>query len=180
MTAQGVGARKPAAAAPLAAGLELALADKLLLARVQALVSLAVVLSGKGLAADGADKGALVGVGSQVGAQVVGARESLGAQGALKGGGVLLHALGAALGALVLGIGQAQRNDIVRDGRRRLASAGGRGGVLSVERRERSRGVLARSQVGAEGGIDAAGSGLDVCAGLEGIRDGSGSRLGSA
>ena len=94
MAAKGVGAGEAAAAAPLGAGLERAATNELLLARVQALVALAVVLARKGLAADGADKGPLVGVGAQVGAQVVGAREALRAEVALEGGRVLLGALG--------------------------------------------------------------------------------------
>ena len=60
MAAQRVSAGESPAAAPGARVREVALADELLFARVEALVALAVVLAGKGLAADGADEGPLV------------------------------------------------------------------------------------------------------------------------
>lgn len=94
MPAEGVGASKAAAATPVIIVLEDAAADKLLLSAVEALVPLAIVLAGKGFAADGADKGTLVRVSSQMGAQVVGAREALGAEGALEGCRMFLRALG--------------------------------------------------------------------------------------
>ena len=90
MSPQGVGAREAAPAAPVAPRAEFAAADEFLFAAVQALVPFAVVLSGKGLAADGADEGPLVGVRAQVRAEVVGACEAFGAEVALEGCGVFL------------------------------------------------------------------------------------------
>lgn len=94
VAAEGVGAGEAAAAAPDAAAGELAAADELLLARVQALVTFAVVLAGEGFAADGADEGSLVGVRPQVAAEVVGAGELFRAEAALEGGRVFLDAFG--------------------------------------------------------------------------------------
>lgn len=64
MAAERVGAGETAAAAPGAAGAELAAADEFLLAAVEALVAFAVVLAREGFAADGADEGTFVGVGT--------------------------------------------------------------------------------------------------------------------
>ena len=99
MAAQGVGAGESPAAAPGAAGAELAAADEFLFAAVEAFVAFAVVLAGEGFAADGADKRPFVGVGAQVRAEIVGAREALGAERALECGGVFLHASGVFLAA---------------------------------------------------------------------------------
>ena len=88
-----VGAGEASAAAPDRAGLEVAFADELFLPGMQALVPLAVVLAGEGLAADCADEGALVGVRAEMGSEVVGAREALGAEVALESGRVFLYAL---------------------------------------------------------------------------------------
>lgn len=93
MTAQGVGAGEPAAAAPVAACAELAAADEFLLAAVEAFVPFAVVLAREGLAADGADEGPFVSVRAEVGAEVVSTCEPFGAQVALEGCGVFLHTL---------------------------------------------------------------------------------------
>ena len=93
MSPQGVGAREASPAAPVPARAQFAAADEFLLAAVQALVPFAVVLSCKGLAADGADEGPLVGVRAEVGAEVVGACEAFGAEGALEGCGVFLDTL---------------------------------------------------------------------------------------
>src|SRR5690606_2412241 len=80
-----VGAREPPPAPPLGARLEVALAHELLLARVQALVPLAVVLTRERLAAHRAHEGPLIRVCPQVRAQVVRAGEALGAERALEG-----------------------------------------------------------------------------------------------
>ena len=93
MAAQCIRACEATPAAPSAAMAELAFADKLFLARMEAFVPLAVMLAGEGFATDGADEGALVGVGPEVRAEIVGAGEALGAETALKGGGVLLDAV---------------------------------------------------------------------------------------
>ena len=93
MAAQRVGAGEPPAAAPVAACAQLAAADEFFLAGMETLVAFAVVLAGKGFAADGADEGAFVGVGAEMGAEVVGAREAFGAEVALEGGRVFLDAL---------------------------------------------------------------------------------------
>ena len=53
-------------------------------------MAFAVMLSGKSLAADGADEGPLVGVRAEVGAEVVGACEAFGAEVALEGCWVFL------------------------------------------------------------------------------------------
>jgi hypothetical protein len=62
MTTQGIGTGKPPAAAPLASHLEIALANKLLLSRVQTFVTLAVVLSGEGFSTNSAYERTLIGV----------------------------------------------------------------------------------------------------------------------
>lgn len=67
MATEGVSASEAPAAAPLSALLQLALADELLLARVQPFVAFPVVLSREGFAADGADEGPLVSVCSEMG-----------------------------------------------------------------------------------------------------------------
>ena len=139
VAAEGVRAREAASAAPLPALLELALADELLLARVQPLVALAVVLPREGFAADGADEGALVGVSAEMGAEVVGAREALGAERALEGGGVFLDAfrvadVGAARDRLVFRVREAEDVvAVVRDGGGGLSAAvAGGGGARSI------------------------------------------------
>lgn len=104
MATERVGAGKAPAAAPYRAGLEVAFADELLFPGVQALVPLAVVLAGKGLAADGADERSFVGVRAEVGSEVVGAREPLRAEVALESGRVLLYALAVVVGRGSLGI----------------------------------------------------------------------------
>ena len=93
MPSQRIGTCKPPSTAPVPTCAKLAAADEFLLAAVQALVALAVVLAGKGFAADGADEGAFVGVGAEVGAEIVGAGEAFGAERALESGGVFLDAL---------------------------------------------------------------------------------------
>lgn len=107
MPAKSIRTGESPAATPLASNLEITLAYKLLLARVQTLVSLAIVLSGKSFAADGTHKRSLVSVCSQVRAQVIGASESLGAESALERGRMLLNPLGraAVLVVLVLRVG---------------------------------------------------------------------------
>lgn len=77
MATQCVGACEAASTAPATTAGQLPSADEFLLARVEALVAFAVVLAGKGLAADGADEGALVGVGAKVTSEVVGAGKFL-------------------------------------------------------------------------------------------------------
>lgn len=93
MAAEGVSASEASATAPLSALLQLALADKLLLTRMQALVPLPIVLPREGLTAYGTHEGPLIRVCSEMRSQVVGAGESLRAEGALEGGRVLLNAL---------------------------------------------------------------------------------------
>lgn len=93
VAAQSVSAGKAPPTTPAAAILEIAATHKLFLARVQPLVSLAVVLTGKGFAANTADKGTLVRVRAQMRPEVVCSSKALRTQRALKRGGVLLRAL---------------------------------------------------------------------------------------
>jgi hypothetical protein len=93
MTTKSISTSESTSTTPRAVVVKLAMADKLLLSSVQALVALAVVLAGKGLAAHRAQEGTLVGVGAEMGAEVVGSREAFGAQATLEGGRVLLCAL---------------------------------------------------------------------------------------
>jgi hypothetical protein len=79
MATQGVGAGEPTAAAPLASALEIALADELLLTRVQAFVALAVMLASKGFPAHRAYEGPLVRVRPEMRPEIIGSGESLGA-----------------------------------------------------------------------------------------------------
>lgn len=105
MATQSIGTRKAAATAPLIGRCvgntvgERSTTDELLLARVETLVTLAVVLAGKGLAANRADEWPLVCVGAEMGAEVVGSGEAFGAEMAFECRGVLLSALEAALAA---------------------------------------------------------------------------------
>lgn len=137
MATEGVGAGEAATAAPgAAAGAEVAAADELLLAAVEALVAFAVVLAREGLAADGADEGPFVGVGAQVGAEVVGAREALGAEVALEGGRVFLHA-SRVVGLVVVGpggVGQVEEVFAfgVDGGGRRASHSGAWGGAAGA------------------------------------------------
>ena len=119
MPAQCVGTRETAAAAPLAALLELSLAHEFLLARVQALVTLSVVLARECLPAHRADERTLISVGAEMGAQVVGSGEALGAERALESSRVLLDALGiAVVGAHSLVLWICEPEDILSVGKR--------------------------------------------------------------
>ena len=66
------------------------LADKFLLAAVEAFVAFAIVLSGERFATDGTHEWSLIGMCSQVGAQVIGSSEAFRAESALESGRVLL------------------------------------------------------------------------------------------
>lgn len=94
MAAESVGAGEASPAAPVVAVFEVAAADELLLAGVQAFVALAVVLARECLAAHAADEGALVCVRAQMRPEVVGAGEALRTQSTLEGCWVLLCTLG--------------------------------------------------------------------------------------
>lgn len=93
MAAESVGASEAPATAPLSALLQLALADKLLLTRMQALVPFPIVLPREGFAAYGTYERSLVRVCSKMRPQVVRTGEPLGAEGALESSRVLLDAL---------------------------------------------------------------------------------------
>lgn len=125
MAAKSVRTCKPPTATPLATSFEIAFANELLLTRVEALVSLSVMLTRKSFATDCTNEGPLVGMSPQVGAQVVGPCESLGAQCALESSRVLLDTLAgsAVLAALVVGIRKAKGDDIVGNSRCRLSPA---------------------------------------------------------
>jgi hypothetical protein len=71
MSTEGVSSGKSSPAAPVVAVFEVAAAHKLLLARVQAFVSLSVVLAGECFAADAADEWTLVCVGTEMRSEVV-------------------------------------------------------------------------------------------------------------
>lgn len=71
MSPQGVSSGKSPAAAPVVAVFQIAAADKLLLTRVQAFVSLSIVLTRKCLAAHAADKWTLIRVGTKMRSEVV-------------------------------------------------------------------------------------------------------------
>jgi hypothetical protein len=105
MAAKRVGSGKASAASPVVIVLQLPPTDKLLLARVETLVALAVVLTRKCLAAVAADKRSLVSVSPEMRAKVVGACEALGAEAALECGRVLLSTLGGASGGVVRVVG---------------------------------------------------------------------------
>jgi hypothetical protein len=64
MSAESVGAGEPPAATPVVAVLQVTTADELFLSRVQAFVTLTVVLARKSLATNAADKRPFVGVGT--------------------------------------------------------------------------------------------------------------------
>ena len=93
MAAEGVGASKAPATTPLSALFQLALADKLLLTGMQALVPFPIVLPCEGFTAYGTHEGPLIRVSSKMRSQIVRTGESLGAEGALESGRVLLDAL---------------------------------------------------------------------------------------
>lgn len=93
MTPKSIGARKPSRAAPVTTSPQVTFAHKLLFPAVQTLVSLPIMLAGKCLAADSADKGALVGMGPKMGPKIVRAGEALRAQGTLKGSRMFLNPL---------------------------------------------------------------------------------------
>lgn len=85
------------------------MADKFLLARVESLVALAIMLSRKRLAADGAHEWSFIRVRAQMRSQIVRPREALRAEMALECGRVLLHPLRVRLrGAGALRIGKIQ------------------------------------------------------------------------
>ena len=67
MSTESIGTRKTASTSPLFSIAELALADEFLFARMQALMSLAIVLASEGLATNCTNKWPLVGVGTKVG-----------------------------------------------------------------------------------------------------------------
>lgn len=93
MPPESISASKSSSAAPLAAGLEVTLAHKLLLARVKSFMALAVMLPGKSLAADRAHERSFVSVSAQVRSQIVRSSKTLRAEAALERGRVLLYAL---------------------------------------------------------------------------------------
>jgi hypothetical protein len=68
VSTKSVGARKSTATSPLFPIAQLSLANELLFARMQALVSLAIVLASEGFAANCTDKGPLVGMSAEMGA----------------------------------------------------------------------------------------------------------------
>lgn len=93
MATKSISTSEPPAATPVAVVLEIATADKLLFTRMQAFVSLPVVLAGKCFTADTANKWTLIGVSAQMRTQVVGSCEAFRAQITLESGWVLLRAL---------------------------------------------------------------------------------------
>jgi hypothetical protein len=123
MTPQRIGTCEPPIASPVIVILEITAADKLLLARVQTLVSLAIVLTGKCLPAHTTHKGPLVCVSAQMRAQVVRAGKALRAECALECRRMLLRALRIAVsGDGARGIGKVKNVVAVRHaGRRRAA-----------------------------------------------------------
>lgn len=66
MTAKGVSTSESPATAPLTADLEVTLANKLLLARMQTLVSFTIMLARKGLATYRTDKWSLISMCSEM------------------------------------------------------------------------------------------------------------------
>lgn len=80
-------------------------------------MTLAIVLSRKGLAANRANKWSFIGVGAKVRPEVVSTRETFGAKAALECSRVLLHSFRPGLLAL-LWFGQAQSKDVVGNGGR--------------------------------------------------------------
>jgi hypothetical protein len=123
MPSQCIGASESPTASPVVVVLEVTAADKLLLARVQPLVPLAVMLAGKGLSTHTTHKRPLICVSAQMRAQIVRAGEALRAEGALERRGMLLRALGVAVsGDGARGVGEVK--DVVtvgHAGRRRAA-----------------------------------------------------------
>ena len=117
MAPQRVGARKAPPTAPRARVGQAALAHELLLARVQALVPLAVVLARESLAAHRTHERPLVSVGAQVRAEVVGAREAFGAEGALERRRMFLHPLAVVARRSSRGIREIEDIVAVRNGR---------------------------------------------------------------
>lgn len=91
MSPQRVRASKPPLASPSSTVGKVAEADKFLLARMQALVAFAIVLSRKGFLADSAFKWSLVSMGTKVRTEVVCSCEFLGTEMASECGGVLLY-----------------------------------------------------------------------------------------
>lgn len=109
MPAESVGASEAAVAAPVAALLEVTLADELLLAGVQAFVTLAVVLTCKSLATDCAHEWSFICVGTEVRPQVVSTSEPLRTEGTLKISWVLLRSAFSVLSSscrLMVGVGK--------------------------------------------------------------------------
>lgn len=107
MTAQCISTGKSSATAPLTASLEIPLADKSFFPRVQALMSLSIMLSSKRFATNRTHKWTLVCVRSQVRSQVVGAGKSLGTKCTLESSRVFLDSFCGARfrPTLILGIG---------------------------------------------------------------------------
>ena len=91
MPSKGISASKAAVAAPVAALLEVALADELFLAGVQAFVTLAIVLTCESLVTDCAHEWSLVCMRAEVRSQVISTSKSLRTEGTLESSWVLLR-----------------------------------------------------------------------------------------
>ena len=109
MPAESVGASEPAVAAPVATLLEVALADELLFAGVEAFMALAIVLTRESLATDCAHKRSLVCMRAEMRSQVVSTSKSLRTERALESCWVLLRPALSVLGSccrLMVGVGK--------------------------------------------------------------------------
>lgn len=93
MTSKSICTGESSTAAPVVAILEVATADKLLLARMETFMSLAIVLAREGFPTDTADERTLVRMCAQMRSEVVGSSEALRTQRALEGCRMLLCAL---------------------------------------------------------------------------------------
>jgi hypothetical protein len=94
MSSKSISTSKSPATAPIVTVFQVTAANKFLLARMQSLMSLAIMLAGECFAADTAYEWTLIGVSAQVRPQIVSSREAFWTQIALKCRGMLLRPLG--------------------------------------------------------------------------------------
>jgi hypothetical protein len=96
MPAQSIGTSETAATSPLAALLQLSLANELLLSGMKSFVALSVVLARKGFPAHCTHKWTFIGVGTKMRTKVISTSKPFWTQIALESCGVFLNSLGVA------------------------------------------------------------------------------------
>lgn len=109
MSSESIGAGEAPIAAPVPALLEIAFADELLLAGVEAFVTLTIVLTCKSLATDCAHEWSLICMCAEVRSQVISTSKSLRTDGTLESSWVLLRSAFSVLSSccrLMVGVGK--------------------------------------------------------------------------